>query len=62
MNFNDKLLISLVGLDYSRKHFFAEQIKKRFNINIIYVDRLIESKIKDWNDFKQKGIEISKVT
>jgi len=23
---------------------------------------LIESKIKDWNEFKQKGIEISKVT
>jgi hypothetical protein len=45
-----------VGLDYSRKHFLAQQIKKRFNINIIYVDRLIESKIKDWNDFKQKGI------
>jgi hypothetical protein len=26
------------------------------------VDKLIEAKIKDWNDFKQKGIEISKVT
>jgi hypothetical protein len=39
---SEKLLISIVGLDYARKHFLAENIKAKHKFNVIYVDKLIE--------------------
>jgi hypothetical protein len=53
-------LIALVGLDYARKHFLAQAIKAKHNFNIIYVDQLIESKLKDWVQLKEKGVEVSR--
>ena len=55
-------MISLVGLDYARKHFLAEHIKTQSKFNIIYVDKLIEEKIKDCQNLKEKGVEVSKET
>lgn len=51
-----------MGLEYSRKHFLAESIKAKHNFNIIYVDKLIENKMKDYDSLKSKGVEISKET
>jgi len=37
----------MVGLDYARKHFLAENVKVKHQFNVIYVDQLIEEKLKD---------------
>jgi len=51
-----------VGLDYARKQYLAQQTRDKYKFNVINVDRLIEAKIKDWINFKQKGIQNSDTT
>ena len=45
-----------MGLDYARKHFLAGNIKEKNKFNVICVDKVIEEKIKDWQNLKEKGI------
>jgi hypothetical protein len=55
----NKALVSLIGLDFARKHYVAEKVAVQHGFTVIEVDKLIESKLKDWQDFKKRGIEVS---
>jgi hypothetical protein len=56
----DKLFVSLIGLDFARKHHIASKVAAQYGFQIIQVEKLVEARLKDWQTLKKKGIEVSK--
>jgi hypothetical protein len=38
---SNKIVLSLIGLDFAKKHFLANLIKEKYNFNVILVEKLI---------------------
>lgn len=51
-------MVSLLGLEFAGKTQISKLIKDRYGFNLIFINELIENKLKDFSNMQENGIEV----